>query len=796
MRRVVHACAADDLWQSEGVSADSMEGTRRASNPLRLLSIEDNPDDYELLVSLLKASTRHSYAVDWARDFADGFEALMRGNYDVCIVDYALGSRDGVDLVFQATEAGTYVPMIFLTGKGDAGVEKRALSAGAADFLVKGDIDAERLERAIRHSVERGRIAATLRERERQLRAVFDGTLDAMLIANDDGQYVDANEAALALLGLTREQLSGTGITDTAPVDATEKEVRGAWAEFLRTGRADGEFRLRRKDGKVLVIEHRGTARIMKGRHLSVFRDVTERKQIEDQRLRLSAMVESAVDAIAGITLDGSIEYWSPSCGRIFGYSSHEVTGEPLRIVVPEDRLDEFERMLQLVNDGEAVRDRETVRHRRDGTLFAASVTLAPVVQRGKIVAVSAVTRDISEKKKLEAQLAISDRMASMGTLAAGVAHEINNPLAALTANLDLLAEQLGARPPLDGSARPNSASSQVLELLGDARSSAQRIRRITRDLKLFSRPDERQRGAVELHGVIDSTIQMAWNEIRHRARLVKDYGDVLPVHGNETELAQVFLNLLVNAAQSIPEGSAKANEIRISTTLNDSGHVAIEIRDTGVGIPAAALKHVFDPFFTTKPAGVGTGLGLSICRRIVDDLGGTISVESAPGEGTTFRVILAVSTAEPRAPSPPVVVQPPSSHRGSVLVLDDEPVVAKAVRHVLEAEHDVTVCTNASDALEMVKRGARYDVIVCDMMMPEMTGASFYEAFRAMVPGDIDRILFLTGGAFSNTAQEFLDRVPNERVEKPFSAAELRAIVERRVVALRDHPSRLPPSR
>lgn len=754
--------------------------------PLRVLSIEDNPDDYELLVALLSNPTRrHAYELDWTRDFIDGFDALMRGNYDVCIIDYSLGYRDGVDLVLQATEAGTNVPMIFLTGNGDAGIEKRALAVGAADYLVKGEIDTERLERAIRHSVERGRIAATLRERERQLRAVFNGTWEPMLIANDDGRYIDGNVAALELLGVTREQLLLMGIMNTAPVGTDEATVRRAWAAFLRDGTAEGEFLLRRPDGKELVVEHRGTANIQKGRHLSVFRDVTERKRIEGQRLRLSAMIESAVDAIAGATLDGVIEYWSPSCERIFGYPAKEALGQSLQMVVPEDKSLEFERMLEVVRLGEAVRDHETVRRRKNGSLFAASVTLAPVIQRGRIVAVSAVTRDVSEKKVLETQLAISDRMASMGTLAAGIAHEINNPLAAVTANLELIAEELSP-PQAAGDPRPSAHPSDVRELISDARSSAETIRRIVRDLKVFSRPTERERGPVDVHRVLDSTLRMAWNEIRHRAQLVKDYGDVPLVYGNDTELAQVFLNLVVNAAQSIPAGRAKANEIRISTKERDDGHVAIEIRDTGVGIPPPVLKHVFDPFFTTKPAGVGTGLGLSICRRLVDELGGQISVESTPGEGTVFCVVLPASADLDDAGTASAETEPASSRRGSVLVLDDEPLVANAVRHILDGHHDVTIFTTASAALDELRRGVPYDVIVCDMMMPEMTGADFYEALRAFAPAEANRILFLTGGAFSDAARDFLERVPNERMEKPFSASELRATIERYIVAQR----------
>jgi CheY-like chemotaxis protein len=280
--------------------------------------------------------------------------------------------------------------------------------------------------------------------------------------------------------------------------------------------------------------------------------------------------------------------------------------------------------------------------------------------------------------------------------------------------------------------------------------------------------------------------VRLAWNEIRHRAQLVKDYGSVPPVYGNDTELAQVFLNLVVNAAQSIPAGRANANEIRISTRSVNDGKVAIEIRDTGVGIPGAALPHVFDPFFTTKPAGVGTGLGLSICRRIVDELGGRISVESTPGQGTAFCVVLAACAAEAAGTGAvEKVEQPVSPHRGSVLVLDDEPAVANVVRHILSAHHDVTVFTTASEALEALRRGVRFDVIVCDMMMPEMTGADFYDALCAFAPADAERVLFVTGGAFTDAAREFLERVPNEHIEKPFTADQLRTSVDRRVAAL-----------
>jgi C4-dicarboxylate-specific signal transduction histidine kinase len=213
-----------------------------------------------------------------------------------------------------------------------------------------------------------------------------------------------------------------------------------------------------------------------------------------------------------------------------------------------------------------------------------------------------------------------ADRMASLGTLVSGVAHEINNPLAYLKTNLDFaavdllrVADELRAGGPCVADAAEASLR-EIIAALNDARMGADRVRNIVRALKMFSRADEQKRGAVRLHRVLESALNMVWNEIRHRARLVKDFGDVPAVEGNESRLHQVFLNLLINAAQAIPEGLGDRNEIRVVTRTDEQGRAVVEVRDTGVGIAKEHLPKLFDPFFTTKPVGVGTGLGLSIC--------------------------------------------------------------------------------------------------------------------------------------------------------------------------------------
>lgn len=383
------------------------------------------------------------------------------------------------------------------------------------------------------------------------------------------------------------------------------------------------------------------------------------------------------------------------------------------------------------------------------------------------------------ERKKMQEQLLISDRMASVGTLAAGVAHELNNPLAALLANLDALGRDL-ADVAIEG--KLGDRMREVFSELRDARESGERMRHIVRDLKIFSRAsDDERRGPIDIHRVLESSLRMAHNEIRHRARVVKEYAQVPLVLGNEARLGQVFLNLVVNAAQAIPEGDADHNQVRVTTRLEPSGRVIIEVRDTGSGIAPEHLGRVFDAFFTTKPMGIGTGLGLSICHRIVRSLGGELAVESELGAGSTFRVSLPSATgAEPTA-RPPSLSPRRAARRGRVLVVDDEPLIATAIRRTLSLEHDVVLSSAAATALQRINEGEEFDVILCDLMMPQMTGMELYGELVRTAPTQADRVVFLSGGAFTAAARAFLDDVPNPHLEKPFDTRQLLALVNDR---------------
>ncbi len=383
------------------------------------------------------------------------------------------------------------------------------------------------------------------------------------------------------------------------------------------------------------------------------------------------------------------------------------------------------------------------------------------------------------EKTAIQQQLSISDRMASVGILAAGLAHEINNPLAAVLANLELAVRDVAE---LTKQANETPLVRELTSELADARESAQRIRDIVRDLKLFSRADDDKPGAVDVRRVLESSLRMAHNEIRHRARVVKDFAAVPLVEASESRLGQVFLNLIVNAAQSIPEGRAKDNEIRVRTLMGAHDRIVVEVCDSGSGMSPDVLKRLFQPFFTTKPLGVGTGLGLSICHRIITEAGGEMTVDSVLGKGSTFRVHLRPA-GDIRELAP--VVKPIASsaaRRGRILVIDDEPAIATAIRRMLARDHEVITVNRARQALDAIVAGEQFDVILCDLMMPEMTGMDLYERLHEVAPDQAEKIVFSTGGAFTARGREFLDQVTNPRLEKPFDATALVAMINARV--------------
>jgi PAS domain S-box-containing protein len=621
----------------------------------------------------------------------------------------------------------------------------------------------------------------------------FELCLDLLSIAGYDGYFKKVNQAWTRALGWSSAELLAQPSLDFVHPDDREKTQRSR--NQLIDGKPLTGFsnRYRTKDGRYHWLEWQVVPHGERSLVYAAARDVTEAKAAKEATRELSESLATTLDSIGdgviATDVNGTIVRINRVAQQLTGWTLEAAVQRPIAevfaILDQETRQTTESPIDRALRRGVAVGlPKHTLLVRKDGSEIPVADSCAPITTAEGIVSGAVlVFRDLTGEQKVAAsqtqyqqQLILADRMASVGTLAAGVAHEINNPLTYVTANLDLAIEEIRALSGGSASGRMKDLE----ELLLEAREGNARVTKIVRGLKTFSRIEDERSAVIDLIPVLDLSINMAFNEIRHRARLVKQYGKLPLVEGDDARLGQVFINLLVNAAQAMPDGGTDANEIRVITSTDTAGQAVVEIRDSGPGIAPSVLARIFDPFFTTKAVGVGTGLGLAICHNIITGMHGQISVQSELGKGTTFRVVLPASTGRitlvPSAlPNADLAIV---SH-GRVLVVDDEPAVGLAVRRVLK-DHDVTVVTTAQEALTRIAAGAEFDVILSDLMMPGMSGMDLYGVLVRQNPKMAARVVFVTGGAFTPEANAFLDRIANERMEKPFHFKQLRELVRK----------------
>jgi signal transduction histidine kinase/CheY-like chemotaxis protein len=422
-------------------------------------------------------------------------------------------------------------------------------------------------------------------------------------------------------------------------------------------------------------------------------------------------------------------------------------------------------------------------------------------------------TRDREAQLQSLAAVSQADRLSSMGLLAAGVAHEVNNPLTYVLSNLETLADEIPgiaqAALRCADALRERVGPEEFAERIGDAAAElapakvegavvrarealegSRRIQTLVRSLSTFSRVEKVEEGWVDVQRAIDSAVTMAQNEIKYRARLVMDLAAMPPVWASGGKLSQILLNLIINAAHAIDEGHVDENSITIRTATG-ADDLLIEVSDTGKGIAPEHLERIFEPFFSTKQVGRGSGLGLAICRSLVTEFGGDIRVESEVGKGTRFVVRLPVRRDVPQPLAPRVV--PPRSEqslaRGRVLVVDDEPAIRKALQRMLGDAHEVVTVGSGVAGRDLLAQDDRFDVVLCDLMMPDMSGMALHEWLSEHRPALAEKVVFVTGGVFTPLAADYLARVGNLRLEKPFVVGELRVLVAN-LVAIAKSPA------
>jgi two-component system cell cycle sensor histidine kinase/response regulator CckA len=501
----------------------------------------------------------------------------------------------------------------------------------------------------------------------------------------------------------------------------------------------------------------------------------------------LSTTLRAIGDAVMAVDGEGRVKFANPVAERLLGSSAKELLGQTLPDVFHP--IDERTRKPIALPSPKEVADGASTPLLEGAALVSPSGehpiedSLSPIIDdSGKLLGAVMVFRDVSEARRLRERAALTDRLTSLGTLAAGVAHEINNPLTYVLGNASVVARELDRMRQAVQERRQSAGallemvaerSHAMTEALLEIQDGAERIRGIVIDLRAFSRPETAERPG-DVRSALDWALRVTDTEIVARAKLVTKLEPLPRVRGSGSHLGQVFVNLLLNAAQAI-EGNGKAENVVEVTAGVDGDWVVVDVRDTGCGMAPDVIKRVFEPFFTTKAVGQGTGLGLSICHGIVSAAGGAIEIESSVGVGSRFRVRLPIDPAEAAITTPPVSSQP--NPRGRVLVIDDEPQVGTAIRRILVG-HDVTVATSAAAALKLLEEDRGIDLILCDLAMAGVSGREFYQRLVARAPELGDRVVFVSGGAFTPQLEAFMKEAGRPWLPKPFSANELRTYV------------------
>jgi PAS domain S-box-containing protein len=543
-----------------------------------------------------------------------------------------------------------------------------------------------------------------------------------------------------------------------------------------------------RKDGTHVPIEVAYSTVPLDDKPLTIafIRDISERKRTEGALRSSEAvfrkLIEAAPDAVLVSRSDTAV-YANPLYLRLTGYDTIEelAATKGSSLLHPDDRIALDDRRRTILEGTGRTPPREYRIVRRDGRIVWVECVSLAIDFEGS-PAMLTFMRDISERREAQAQLIQTDRMATIGTLAAGVAHELNNPLAYILLNLGLFERELGDL------VQDAEDRERIKSRLRTLQEGAERMATIVRDLRSFCRPNSKTLRPVDLRQVLESAINMAMNELKDRARIVRDYSPVPAVVADGARLGQVFLNLLLNAAQAIEDGPARSasepsegdNEVRI-TLRSDGERIRVEIADSGHGIAPDILGRIFEPFFTTKPAGIGTGLGLSISQTIVSSMQGELTVKSEPGRGATFAVLLplthGVASSEIEVEEETIGDGAPDS-TPRILVVDDEVALASALKKILERDHEVTAVTAGRAALDLLLDGERFDVVLCDVLMPGLNGIDLYRELERERPELAERIIFMSGASSMPRVAEFFGNIPNERIDKPVDLAHLRSLI------------------
>ena len=719
---------------------------------ISVLHVEDSPDDAELIAHELRKAYRIRHQV-----VATAHELLeaLKEKWDIVLSDFSMPGFSGLEALEIIKKNTPDLPFVFVSGTIGEERAVTAIKSGATDFVIKDSL--KRLIPVVDRVLKDAESGRRLRETEENLiksRRMYEllaqNATDIISIFNSDLVVGYVSPAVIPICDLTPEQVIGTnGVSFIHPID------REAYANALGTALKTNNpfqisFRFDRADGKRLWLETVGKTIVNPATGskdiLTVTRDITERVNAEARVREQAALLDIARDAIIVRDLEHRIVYWNKGAQRIYGWKSEEVVGQPVDELIYED-YNEFEAaMITLLSTGEFNGELHQKSRSGEKLIVDSSLTLVRD-ERGVPKSVLCINSDITERKKFEEQFFRSQRMDSIGTLAGGIAHDLNNMLTPILLAIEIL--------------KLDNLNPEQQELISTIQFSAKRGAEMVKQVLTFARGAEGEYSPMRLNDLMADIGKLVRDTFPKNINLSLDIArDLWQIKGNATQLHQVLINLAVNARDAMAGGGTlivsaqnqnlDAQYAKMSGEISPGNFVVIRVEDTGSGMPSATLDKIFEPFFTTKEQGKGTGLGLSTSMSIVKGHGGIIRAYSEPGRGTQFHVFLPAIT-HPAGPNLARAEEPlPHGHGELILIVDDEKMIREITRQTLESfGYRAKMAADGAEGLAAyVENKDDIRLIITDMMMPVLDGAGMIQAIRKLNPS---LPIFATSGLGEN---------------------------------------------
>ncbi len=752
----------------------------RERQAMTILHLEDNPVDAQLIVDLLQAEWP-ACAVTTVSDLPEFERRLQAATYDVILSDFSLGACDGMEALAVARRDRPEVPFIFLSGTIGEVRAIEAVKAGARDYVLKGNLRrlVTSIQQALRERDERRQRAAA-EESQRRFAEVLESAPDFVGLAARDGRVFYVNRAGLRMIG--RPVTYDPGLLTFPEFHPPEVRPRLA-LEILPAvhehGTWVGETMLLGADGRRIpvsqaIIAHRDAAGVVEY-YSTIMRDLSAFKRAEQHIREQADLLNKARDAIVVSDLDGRVTFWNQGAERILGWTAREAIGRPVRELLGNQAYPGEEELAAVEAEGEW---REEVAARtKAGESLVLEVRVNVIRdEAGRPRSRLSLATDITKRRKVEEQFLRAQRLESIGMLATGIAHDLNNVLAPI----------LMAAPML----RERSTDPADRKLIGNLETSAQRGAGLVRQILGFAQGIGGEPQLMGVESVLADIVSVVRQTFpRHLQFSTAIAPDLWPVKANPTQVHQVLLNLCVNARDAMPAGGrlelSAENVVldAMSAATMDGARagafVVMEVRDTGGGIAPELQARIWEPFFTTKEGTQGSGLGLSTVLGIVTQHQGFVTLKSEVGRGSTFRVHLPAVLSTKAADAPPALLPRPRGNGELILIVDDEPDVREVTAAIL-AHHGYRVlpAVDGAEAVTLLApRAQEVRVVVTDLQMPHLDGVSLASVVRRLNP---EIQLIVMSGMDTHRASEAVRSFAGAFLAKPFKAEDLLGAVHR----------------